>query len=700
MSTSQTLTDSDIVQVPGGPAGQTMTTDAVPLSDTVPDAPSTGRPLVARDLADQTSGLGFDISQAAFTCKGSGDPTIALTADLSDTHFDLSLITTDPAAPSISFLITADPVFNINVDFTGTVTCELSNAHFIEADIPIPGTPDLWVDLYPVLTFDASGQVSIDFQWKPRAAVGFEKGPGIDSEVHGFGSSGSVAIKAAADADLYLGIHADISLAGRAGVGGDFGPDLPASYDSGTGCVTVDGQAKADLTANASVFVKTWTFTLASGTFDKQQLFHECGPQTSPSPTSTSSPTPSPPDPSSSPAPTAGSPGWTAAEAPLPADAQSDTGEELSGVSCPSASQCVAVGNYDVADQGGFGLLLTDSGGSWTAAQAPLPANADSGAANATLSAVSCPAVSQCVAVGTYDDTAGVAQGLVVTSSDGSWTAQEAPVPANAAVRSGMYLAQLFAVSCPSASQCVAVGEYSDSQGQWQPYLLTLSNGSWTAAEAPIPDNGVGGGWVTGVSCPSAAQCVAVGDYGAGGAGYLGMVLTSSDGSWTAATAPLPANNAEAGDTVSVVSCPAVSQCVAVGNYGPSTNGQMGLLLTDSDGSWTAAEAPLAANGANGGELGLPGVSCGAVSQCVAVGAYYDTTGGEWQQGLLLTGSGSSWSAAQAPLPANAQIMDNTVTTGSAVAVSCPSAAQCVAVGNYTATSGSGGLLETLSDGT
>ena len=57
-------------------------------------------------------------------------------------------------------------------------------------------------------------------------------------------------------------------------------------------------------------------------------------------------------------------------------------------------------------------------------------------------------------------------------------------------------------------------------------------------------------------------------------------------------------------------------------------------------------DSMLAANGANGSELGLPGVSCGAVSQCVAVGAYYDTTGGEWQQGLLLTDSGGSWSAA------------------------------------------------------
>ena len=209
VSTSQTLTNSNVVQAPAGQGGQTQSTEAIPMSAARAAAPA----------ASPNSGFGFDISKAAFTCKGSGDSTITLTADLSKTHFDLFL-NANPAAPVIHFLITADPVFDINVDFTGTVTCELSNAHFLEAEIPIPGTPDLWVDLYPVLKFDANGQVSIDFQWKPRAAVGFDKGPGINSEVQGFGSSGSVAIKAAADADLYMGLHADISLAGRAASAG------------------------------------------------------------------------------------------------------------------------------------------------------------------------------------------------------------------------------------------------------------------------------------------------------------------------------------------------------------------------------------------------------------------------------------------------------------------------------------------------
>jgi hypothetical protein len=65
------------------------------------------------------------------------------------------------------------------------------------------------------------------------------------------------------------------------------------------------------------------------------------------------------------------------------------------------------------------------------------------------------------------------------------------------------------------------------------------------------------------------------------------------------------------------------------------------------------------------------------------------------EPGLLLTDSNDSWSAASAPLPANAQTAYGTYTQGQVNGVSCPSATQCVAVGNYYATSGSGGLLLT-----
>jgi hypothetical protein len=692
VSTSQALTNSDVVQAPSGqtgPGGQTQSTEATPMSGTHAAAPADS----------PTSGFGFNISKASFTCKGSDDSAITLTADLSKINVDLS-IDANPSAPNIHFLITADPVFDINVDFAGTVTCELADAHFLQAHILVPATPGLMVDLNPVLTFDAHGDVSIDFQWAPRAALGFDKGPGISSEVNGFGSSGNVTITATADADLYMGLHADISLAGRVGVGGDFGPDLPASYDSGTGCVTVDGRAKADLTADADVFVKSWSFTLASGTFDERQLFHKCGAQATPSSPSSSSPAPS--DPSSSPT-GQGAVGWTAIEGPLPANAATatDPGGNVTGVSCVSGASCVIVGDYYAAGIVGSGELLTGSGGSWTSSDAPLPPPAiiASGpdAGGNVLASVSCPSASQCVAVGTHSDelSGGAATPELLTGTSGSWVASKAPLPAD---DTGPYAGgSLNGISCPSTSGCVAVG----STG-----VLTDSDGTWTAAEPPLPANVSTDDpyWsLNAVSCSSTSHCVAVGNYfqqgvqsNGAGAGE-GLLLTDSDGTWTAAEAPLPANAATTFSSVQLdgVSCPSASQCVAVGSYEDASGNSHGLILTGNGASWTAAEASVPANAlATGDEAGaeLLGISCPSMSQCVAVGWYEvaaDGSDGNGGGGLLLTDSGGTWTAAQAPVPANA----GGVGGGAGLAaVSCSSASQCVAGGDYDDASIPGGF--------
>ena len=206
-------------------------------------------------------------------------------------------------------------------------------------------------------------------------------------------------------------------------------------------------------------------------------------------PTPSSSPTPSAaPSPSSTPtpipSPSATSTGtWTATEAPLPTSYSDVNLNGVSCVSCVSASQCVAVG-YAAVSEVQEGLLLTESGGSWTAAEAPLPA----GASDPFLMGVSCESASQCVAAGYYTDASGNLQGLLLTDSGGSWTASEAPLPAGASDGG------LMGVSCVSASQCVAVG-FTDVSGVPQGLLLTESSGSLTAAEAPLPagasDSGV-----------------------------------------------------------------------------------------------------------------------------------------------------------------------------------------------------------------
>ena len=304
---------------------------------------------------------------------------------------------------------------------------------------------------------------------------------------------------------------------------------------------------------------------------------------------------------------------WTAADAPAPANARGNRTVPL-GVSCPSVSYCVAVGVYqDESADLEAGLLLTRSAGRWTAAEAPAPANAASNL-NLLPASVSCASASFCVAVGGYDDAAGDEDGLLLTWTGGSWTAAQALVPADAASDPH---ASLSGVSCPSASFCVAVGEYTETSGDQGALLLTWTGGSWIAAAGRVPANArstPADAALSGVSCPSASTCVAVGTYYSDQTNYAnGLLLDWSGGSWTPKEAPLPANADASEPAVGLagVSCPSVSRCEVIGDYyGGNPVTSDGLMLTWSGGSWTVAQAPSA---------WYAGLSCASAWSCVAI---------------------------------------------------------------------------------
>jgi hypothetical protein len=46
------------------------------------------------------------------------------------------------------------------------------------------------------------------------------------------------------------------------------------------------------------------------------------------------------------------------------------------------------------------------------------------------------------------------------------------------------------------------------------------------------------------------------------------MLLTDSDGSWTATVVPQPSNDSSAIQDLQTVSCPAAAQCIAAGDDG------------------------------------------------------------------------------------------------------------------------------------
>ncbi len=253
------------------------------------------------------------------------------------------------------------------------------------------------------------------------------------------------------------------------------------------------------------------------------------------------------------------------------------------------------------------------------------------------------------------------------SGSSAAWSAAEAPLTAS--VQTG----DLLAVGCSSADTCTAVG-FSGTAAM----LVYRSGSGWKAATVPLPSSSSTSATLTTISCQSASNCVAAGDYHTGGS-QQGMLLSGHGASWTATRAPLPASAATHPHVVlSSAACPAVSWCVAVGQYTGSSKSAYGLLLTGHASSWSGSRAPLPADAGSKPAAHLASVACPAAGHCVAVGTYTDQAGNE--QGMIVTQSASGWKAIRAALPPSA------VTPGATLsAVTCPSLTVCEAAGSFSA---------------
>jgi Cutinase len=405
---------------------------------------------------------------------------------------------------------------------------------------------------------------------------------------------------------------------------------------------------------------------------------------------------------------------WASVTAPLPSGAGSDV--QLNAVACPSATWCVAVGDYADSSGSSLGLLLTGSGKSWKAETAPLP---DPGASTASLSSVACSSPSWCVAVGTYTDSAGDPHGLLLTWSGTRWTPAQAPMPAPDPGGEPVG-GSLGSVACPSPSSCVATGGYGEfyaSQGETygRGLLLNWSGKSWTPTQAPGTTQSVGA-----VVCPSASSCTATGSFGSlddtPGEGIL--LLTWSAGAWTATDAPWPAGATASGNLMSspVLACPSASSCLVSALYFPpdAQHGQ-GVMLSGSHRTWTdtvikggllySAACPAAAACVFGGtgqvlqgsrttwkavtmpplataELMTP-LACPSMSSCVIAGLFTDGA-----DSVIVTGSGSTWNAAELSIPADGY-------NPGFNSMACPSVTACVAVGSYDESDAVNGLIAT-----
>lgn len=273
---------------------------------------------------------------------------------------------------------------------------------------------------------------------------------------------------------------------------------------------------------------------------------------------------------------------WSAsAKAALPGDAGPQPTVALNSVSCPAAGECDAVGSYIDGAGHTQGLLLTETGGVWgTGIAASLPGDAGTNP-SVDLTSVSCPAVGECDAVGTYQSTSGTTEGLVLTKTGGAWTtAITSPVPADAAPDPAV---SLNSVSCASAGNCDAVGSYNDENGNLQGVLLTETGGTWAAPVSPVLPNDAGSTTfvqLTSVSCIGPANCSAAGNYVDDSFAVHPLLLSEATGSWGSGVEPsLPYVGSFPNADVESVSCAAGGFCGATVAYSDNANNSVSVTI-------------------------------------------------------------------------------------------------------------------------
>jgi hypothetical protein len=396
-------------------------------------------------------------------------------------------------------------------------------------------------------------------------------------------------------------------------------------------------------------------------------------------------------------------------------------GANLRSLACPAAGRCEVVGMAGAQHL----LAVTEHGRQWRSTGFALPGNAAQIKPPAGpypfASGVSCPAAGTCTVVGHYSAADHTTHALLIEEHGGAWgTVTDVPLPADASTEFPPPDSESFAggflsfASCPSAGSCTTVGTYTRKPLEAAyPWELDKGGGSWGAAHGlQLPTGAAttvdprGGGaspfmGFSGLSCPVAGHCTAVGGYVDKHGDFQGVIFTERGGNWSnGIKAPVPANAGpntdpmELNNPLTAVSCAAPADCAAVGFYVTRRSDvQHGLLLTERGGSWKASAISLPPGARAPGGVFLTSVSCPSRGNCVAVGYY---AGHGKTHGLIVRERGGKWGrAVNAALPRDAAPASKSHTFLNTV--TCPSARFCLAGGNYADRAGhTQGLLLSL----
>ncbi len=295
-------------------------------------------------------------------------------------------------------------------------------------------------------------------------------------------------------------------------------------------------------------------------------------------------------------------------------------GTSLSSVSCPADGECTVAGDSSSTGQA---VAVSESGGTWQTPVA-LPGALNSGAG---LTSISCSSAGNCSAGGYYDNPSTGQFPMVADETNGTWgSVQDLNGSFNNVAADDRDA--VSSVSCSSAGNCSAGGYYGPYAGTEHAFVVSESHGTWAPVVEVAQSLDKSGSEIASISCPTDGNCVAGGDYFDGGANLHAMVVEEVGGVWQSAQEVAGSLNVGDYAQISSVSCASAGNCGAAGYYANVYGGFVGLVATETDGSWDAGKEVAASPFS--GRLGMDAlaqvnsISCPSVDNCAAAGVLDD----------------------------------------------------------------------------
>jgi len=363
------------------------------------------------------------------------------------------------------------------------------------------------------------------------------------------------------------------------------------------------------------------------------------------------------------------------------------TSSFLNGLACASPASCWAVGGHDNINGAVLNQALHWNARKWSLVTMPSPGGtAKDGFSE--LMGVACPSSVSCWAVGLYGNGTGATPNQALHWNGRKWSLVTVPSPGSTA---GGDFSELIGVRCSSLANCWAVGRFTSRDGASLSQALHWNGRRWSLVATPDPGgtSPAADNVLTGVSCPSSANCWAVGSYGTFGTvsnpgTALNQALHWNGRRWSLVATPDPAGiSAGADNELSGVACSSPADCWAVGHY--VTSGKQGgtgfnQALHWNGRKWSLVATPQPAGSAAGAQNALSGLACSPPASCWAVG-WYGPVGGATGAILnqALHWNGSKWSLVFVPEPGGTAGGD----INNLSSIRCTSSARCWAVGQY-----------------